>query len=164
MDFSKLSKLRQIAIAKPCPEDWDRMAGDDQRRFCTGCGCHVHNIAEYDADEAEQLLAQPGRVCTRIVTDAQKGILTRSGWIPRLALTGAVVAAANGCTLGYSPSARKPQPEKKAAQLAVPSVIQPSSSVVSIGVVPISSWYDDSKPLTTTGVRIIVQESDKKKL
>lgn len=92
MELSKLSLLRQVEIQAPCPENWDAMTGDEARRFCAGCGCHVHNLAQIPAAEAEQLLTQPDRVCTRIVMDAKKGILTGDGWIPRLLAAGAIAA------------------------------------------------------------------------
>jgi hypothetical protein len=97
MDRDKYARLRQLQVAKPCHENWDAMSGDDQRRFCDACGCHVHNIADYTADEATELLAQPGRVCTRIIRDEQKGILTKSGWLSRLAVASAAAAMAAGC-------------------------------------------------------------------
>ena len=97
MDPSKLTKLRQIHIPEPCSQDWDAMAGDEQQRFCAGCGCFVHNVSELPADKAEELLSKPGRVCTRVHLEAKKGILTRDGWIPRLMLAGAVAASVAGC-------------------------------------------------------------------
>ena len=93
MDLSKLNLLRQVEIQLPCPEDWESMDGDEARRFCAGCGCHVHNLAGLPAAEGEQLLASQS-VCARITVDPEKGILTRDGWIPRLLLTGAMAAAA----------------------------------------------------------------------
>src|SRR3954465_15633251 len=32
-------------IPKPCAADWDKMSGDDRRRFCGHCRKHVHNIS-----------------------------------------------------------------------------------------------------------------------
>lgn len=97
MDPRKLNHLRQIEIANPCPENWDAMAGDEQKRFCAGCGCFVHNISEMPAAGAEALLRQSDKVCTRITVDAKKGILTRDGWIPKLMLAGAMAATVAGC-------------------------------------------------------------------
>ncbi len=97
MDPKKLNHLRQIEIANPCPENWDEMAGDEQRRFCAGCGCFVHNISEMPAEGAEALLSQSNKVCTRITVDAKRGILTRDGWIPKLMLAGAMAATVAGC-------------------------------------------------------------------
>jgi hypothetical protein len=97
MDPSKLNHLRQVEIAKPCSEDWESMEGNDIERFCAGCGCFVHNIAAMEAISAEQLLSGAEKVCTRIIVDAKKGVLTRDGWIPRLAIVGAVASSVAGC-------------------------------------------------------------------
>lgn len=97
MDFSKLELLTQVRIEKPCPEDWDEMSGDEQKRHCAGCGCSVHNIAEMSAIDAESLLTKPERVCARLTVDAKQNVLTRDGWIPRLLLAGAIAATATGC-------------------------------------------------------------------
>ena len=98
MDPKKLNHLRQIEIANPCPKNWDAMAGDEQRRFCAGCGCFVHNISELTAETAEALLRKSDKVCTRITVDAKRGVLTRDGWIPKLMLAGAMAATVAGCS------------------------------------------------------------------
>lgn len=97
MDISKFDRLRRARIDKPCPEDWDKMEGDEKRRFCLGCGKYVDNVANLGVEEAEELLARGEQVCVRMSTDSQKGILTRDGWIPRILLAGAFVASAGGC-------------------------------------------------------------------
>jgi len=98
MDPSKLTRLPQIRIDKPCPEDWDKMEGNEKTRFCASCGCNVNNIGEMSVDEAEQLLNSPSRVCARATFDAKKGILTRDGWIPRLLVASAMAASVAGCS------------------------------------------------------------------
>lgn len=97
MDSSKLTRLPTIQVEKPCPEDWEAMEGNDQRRFCQGCGCYVHNLTSMTAEEAEATVSQPGRVCIRMKLHAQKGIRVRDGWIPRLLAIGALAAGAVGC-------------------------------------------------------------------
>jgi len=134
MDLSKLSLLRQVEIQAPCPENWDSMTGDEARRFCAGCGCHVHNLAQIPAAEAEQLLTQPDRVCTRITVDAKKGILTRDGWIPRLLAAGAIAATAAGCT-----------PTEITGDPKVPSIGQTIASAPASKAAP-KSKEKDKKP------------------
>ena len=97
MDVSKLNRLRQIEIPTKCPEDWDAMEGGEAKRFCSGCSCFVHNLSAMKADEAELVLHSPNRVCARITVDANRGVLTKDGWIPRLLLAGAVAASSVGC-------------------------------------------------------------------
>jgi hypothetical protein len=99
MDPSKLNRLSQIEIANPCSEDWDKMNGDDQQRFCAGCGCFVHNVSAMAANDAEKLLSKSEKVCTRLLVDERKGVLTRDGWIPRLMLAGAISISAAGCAV-----------------------------------------------------------------
>jgi hypothetical protein len=108
MKFSKLNSLRQVKIDRPCAENWEAMEGDDEKRFCAGCGCHVHNLEAIGAVEAEKLLNSPGRMCTRIKSDSQKGILTRDGWVPRMLLAGAVVASSAIAVAQTTTGAPKP--------------------------------------------------------
>lgn len=74
------------------------MEGNQQKRFCSGCGCFVHNVSNLDAQEVEKLLDTTERVCTRLIVDKQKGVLTRDGWVPRLLLAGAIAATVAGCS------------------------------------------------------------------
>lgn len=84
-------------IATPCPEDWDKMTGNEQKRHCAGCGCHVLNVAEMKAGEAEALVSLPERTCVRLTFDENRSVLTLDGWIPRMLLAGAVAATVSGC-------------------------------------------------------------------
>jgi hypothetical protein len=147
MDFSKLKSLRQVKIEAPCSENWDAMSGNEAKRFCAGCGCNVHNIAEMSAQDAEILLKSKGRICTRIETDADHRVLTRDGWIPRLLLAGAVAAtAASGAaqstlkgkilspkSVQSSPSKEKPSQDKsskdKSSKDGVPTMKQPTMGI-----------------------------------
>ena len=98
MARKKLEPVRQFEIAKPCPEDWEAMQGDNKQRYCAGCGCFVHNVSEMAVDQAEELLVRPERVCVRVIADQKRGVLTRDGWIPRLMLAGALAATVAGCS------------------------------------------------------------------
>jgi hypothetical protein len=104
MDKLDLHLLPQVAIDKPCPENWDAMVGDEQKRFCQGCGCHVHNLEALAPDVSEALLDSPVQTCIRMTTDPQRGVLTKSGWIPRLAIAGAMAASVSGCAKSFTPS------------------------------------------------------------
>ena len=74
------------------------MEGDDQKRFCAGCSCFVHNLSAMEAKEAESVLSNPERVCARVTMDVNQGILTKDGWIPRFLLAGAIAATVSGCS------------------------------------------------------------------
>jgi hypothetical protein len=93
----QLTEVVMVTIPKPCGESWDAMVGGEDKRLCAGCGCHVHNLAGMPASEVEALLQAETKVCTRIMADPVKGILTRDGWVSRLVLTGAVAVGMAGC-------------------------------------------------------------------
>ncbi|MBI1334797.1 MAG: hypothetical protein GC165_18170 [Armatimonadetes bacterium] len=99
MKPSTFQNLRRINVSFQCPESWDSMEGDERQRFCAGCGCHVHNIAEMPAEDAEELakLSQDEKVCIRLTLHERLGIRTRDGWIPRLALAGMLAVTSAGC-------------------------------------------------------------------
>ncbi len=40
-------------VARPCSADWDKMRGDDRRRFCEQCGKFVHNVSAMTRSERE---------------------------------------------------------------------------------------------------------------
>ena len=98
MDTERFERLQRVQIANPCPENWDAMSGDAQKRFCEKCTKHVHNLAEMSAEEAEQTLTTDQKICCRITIHERLGVLTRDGWIPRMLLAGGVAATMAGCT------------------------------------------------------------------
>ncbi|HEX5050174.1 MAG TPA: hypothetical protein VFZ65_00250 [Planctomycetota bacterium] len=71
--------LDGISIASPCSADWNRMQGDERRRFCASCKLHVHDLSGMTAAEATALLQQAGggRVCVRFFRRADGTVLTR---------------------------------------------------------------------------------------
>ncbi len=101
------------------------MDGDEQRRFCEKCDHHVNNFAKMSADEAEAVLNQPGRICARVVVSPSRGILTRDGWIPRLAVAGAIAFSVAGCT-----STSGDQGTKQTA-MAMPPQKSPKTAAIS---------------------------------
>ncbi len=75
----------EFAIRKPCPTDWERMVGDDRRRFCGECGKHVYNLTAMSPDEAASIVAgvRDGgeRRCVRLY-QRQDGSLSLSNCQP----------------------------------------------------------------------------------
>jgi hypothetical protein len=71
--------LDRTEIASPCTADWNAMAGDDRRRFCSQCRLHVHDLSAMTSDEALDLLraAGQGRLCVRLWRRADGTVLTR---------------------------------------------------------------------------------------
>ena len=67
--------LEQVRVAEPCPVAWGAMKGDDQRRFCSHCSLHVHNLSAMPRDEAQRLICESaGRLCVAYVPDAEGGV------------------------------------------------------------------------------------------
>jgi hypothetical protein len=70
--------LRSLTVASPCPEDWDRMEGDDKRRFCGRCQLHVYNLSAMTSAEAtERVDERSGRLCVRFVRSHDDKVMTR---------------------------------------------------------------------------------------
>jgi len=69
--------LQQIAIAKPCPANWDEMTGDERARFCQHCQKNVYNLSTMTAQEAVELVrAKEGKLCVRFYRRRDGTMLT----------------------------------------------------------------------------------------
>ncbi|MEZ5962544.1 MAG: hypothetical protein R3F56_01745 [Planctomycetota bacterium] len=71
--------LRDLAVASPCPAEWNQMTGDAKRRFCQQCQLHVHDLSAMTRAEAEAVLRDAGgaRVCVRFFRRHDGTVLTR---------------------------------------------------------------------------------------
>ncbi len=68
-----------LRISQPCSMDWNAMSGDDKRRFCEHCGCHVHNLSALTAAEQKRFAEKnPERECITYVAFDDKTIAARS--------------------------------------------------------------------------------------
>lgn len=78
------SPLNNIKIASPCSADWNRMEGDDRKRFCGDCKLNVYNLSGMTRYDAEHLLRMSeGRLCVRYFKRDDGTILTKDcpvGW------------------------------------------------------------------------------------
>ena len=78
------SPLKNLKVASPCSADWERMAGDDRKRFCGDCKLHVYNLSGMTTYDAENLLRlSEGRLCVRYFERADGTVLTQEcpvGW------------------------------------------------------------------------------------
>ena len=157
----QLTELVMVSIPKPCAESWDAMVGGEDKRLCAGCGCHVHNLAGMPASEVEAILQAETKVCTRIISDPTKGILTRDGWVSRLVLTGAIAAGMAGCTdpvMGESAIGKIAVPvESSTSSTAKPVTGSPKPAPASIEIM------GEQEVLVTQGKLIARQPEPKKK-
>jgi len=70
--------LRSITVAKPCPADWNSMAGDERKRHCSECGLNVHNIAGMTETEVRELIGtHEGRLCIRLFRRSDGTVITK---------------------------------------------------------------------------------------
>jgi hypothetical protein len=69
----------QIRVASPCSADWNKMQGDDRKRFCTACQLNVYNLSDMAPGEVEQLLrdAAGQRLCGRLYARPDGTMLTQ---------------------------------------------------------------------------------------
>lgn len=76
--------LDNVKIAAPCSADWNKMYGDERRRFCSECKLNVYNLSDMTQTEAENFLINAeDRVCLRIYRRSDGTILTQNcpvGW------------------------------------------------------------------------------------
>lgn len=69
--------LNDLLIASPCPNDWNRMVGDDQVRFCNDCQKHVYNLSEMTRQQAERLVRDfEGHLCVSLYRRADGTVMT----------------------------------------------------------------------------------------
>lgn len=72
------SLLDRTYVATPCTADWERMEGDEKKRFCGQCSLHVYNVSAMSRGEAEALIARTeGRLCMRLYRRADGTAITR---------------------------------------------------------------------------------------
>lgn len=91
-----------IRIASPCHMSWDEMAGDDRKRYCTGCRLHVFNISEMDVEEAAQMISDStDRLCVRLYRRRDGSVLTQDCPVGlRAAIRRRVAAFASSVAMG----------------------------------------------------------------
>ncbi|MFN0121551.1 MAG: carboxypeptidase-like regulatory domain-containing protein [Blastocatellia bacterium] len=71
-------KPDRLQVISPCAEAWDKMRGNEQKRWCDACHKHVHDFSQMSAREIEALLrVRQGNVCGRITRDENGRMVTR---------------------------------------------------------------------------------------
>lgn len=64
---SKNDVLNRIYNAAPCDADWNKMKGDDSKRFCGDCKLNVYNISSMSSRDARKLIkTTEGRLCLKL--------------------------------------------------------------------------------------------------
>jgi hypothetical protein len=68
----------QLKVAKPCPVEWDSMAGGERVRFCSLCRKNVYNVANLSEGAVRDLLARNGGgACLRLFRREDGTVLTK---------------------------------------------------------------------------------------
>lgn len=97
--------LDNIKIASPCGADWNKMFGNDKKRFCADCNLNVYNISEMSQEEAENfILRSEGRLCLRIYKRKDGTVITQNcpvGWARVKRRASLVYKAAIGLAAGF---------------------------------------------------------------
>jgi len=70
-------KLDQLQVVSPCSTDWDRMSGDEKKRFCSGCNKFVYDFSQMTRRQVEAIVSiNRGRMCARITRRPDGSLLT----------------------------------------------------------------------------------------
>ena len=74
---AKKRKLDQLQIVSPCSTDWDRMSGDEKKRFCSECDKFVYDFSQMTRRQVEAIVSiHRGRMCARITRRPDGSLLT----------------------------------------------------------------------------------------
>ncbi len=66
--MSKKSLIDSIEVKSPCSEDWNKMRGNNQVRFCSHCNLNVNNLSAMTRKEALKLVRKAeGRICVQYI-------------------------------------------------------------------------------------------------
>jgi hypothetical protein len=69
----------RVSFPRPCNEKWEAMAPAGCDRVCARCDTVIHDLSQYDFDEAAAMLRGNRDVCVRARIDAEGGIVLKPG-------------------------------------------------------------------------------------
>jgi hypothetical protein len=70
--------IDQLRVASPCSMGWEKMTGDERKRFCAACELNVYNISEMTAVQIRALIGDSsGRICGRIYRRFDGTVMTK---------------------------------------------------------------------------------------
>jgi carboxypeptidase family protein len=70
-------RLDQLKIVSPCSTDWDRMSGDEKKRFCSECDKFVYDFSQMTRSQVEAIVSiHRGRMCARITRRPDGSLVT----------------------------------------------------------------------------------------
>jgi hypothetical protein len=65
----------KLQVVAPCHEDWDRMPGGDDIRFCGKCRQNVYNLSELTESQVRELVQGPA--CVRFFARGDGTVVTK---------------------------------------------------------------------------------------
>jgi carboxypeptidase family protein len=70
-------RLDQLKVVSPCSTDWDRMSGDEKKRFCSECDKFVYDFSQMTRRQVEAIVSiHRGRMCARITRRHDGSLVT----------------------------------------------------------------------------------------
>lgn len=74
---AKKHRLDQLKVVSPCSTGWDRMPGDEKKRFCSECNKFVYDFSQMTRRQVEAIVSiHRGRMCARITRRPDGSLLT----------------------------------------------------------------------------------------
>jgi hypothetical protein len=74
---AKKRRIDQLQVISPCSAGWDRMSGDDKKRFCAECDKFVYDFSQMTRRQVEAIVSiHRGRMCARIARRPDGSLLT----------------------------------------------------------------------------------------
>src|SRR5262245_2420756 len=74
---AKKRKLDQLHVVSPCSTGWDRMSGDEKKRFCSECNKFVYDFSQMTRRQVEAIVSvHRGRMCARITRRPDGSLVT----------------------------------------------------------------------------------------
>jgi len=65
----------KLQVVAPCNEDWDKMSGGDDIRFCGRCRQNVYNLSEMNEAQVRELVQGPA--CVRFFARGDGTVVTK---------------------------------------------------------------------------------------
>jgi len=74
---AKKRRLDQLKVVSPCSTDWDRMSGDEKKRYCSECDKFVYDFSQMTRRQVEAIVSiHQGRMCARITRRPDGSLVT----------------------------------------------------------------------------------------
>ncbi len=122
---AKKRRLDQLQIVSPCKTDWDRMSGDEKKRFCSECDKFVYDFSQMTRRQVEAIVSiHQGRLCARITRRPDGSLLTLEpphGDLVAARRASPLANATLAAILGLSVPANALNVDASAAQLVIRS-------------------------------------------